>query len=334
MKIIKKESNKDSSKASRAIRKLKYIQNEISEAIKYLESDKDCIDATCDAANELYRADELANALAKDAQMNVSAVKAESTDNENKDDEDERFRKAWDSIGFHGDGGTYSAEEFLDKVHKAANLKWDKDSIRELEKRKAELEHNAVSHNIPDTIDTLLQDIAQTTNIISYNDIIKFGDKLSQSEQYRKYALGGIEHLIDRWGEAIIYEDELTMNDIAHDVKSYMTYPIQKTVTKESTDVHRESFRLNNVVFSVMFDGDSVSMKSHHPYDEANYHYAVSKDGGEHFSIYIGNNVVEEFAPQSFEEDEESGIKYFNWREVSRELLRLDKNVESRMMNN
>lgn len=195
-------------------------------------------------------------------------------------------------------------------------------------------EGNNVSHNIPDTIDTLLQDVAQTTNIISYNDIIKFGDKLSQSEQYRKYALDGIEHLIDRWGEAIIYEDELMMDDIAYDIKSYMTFPIQKTVTKESANdgnTHRESFRLNNVVFSVMFDGDSVSMKSHHPYDEANYHYAVSKDGGEHFSIYIGNNVVEEFAPQSFEEDEESGIKYFNWREVARELLILDKNVESRI---
>lgn len=31
------------------------------------------------------------------------------------------------------------------------------------------------------------------------------------------------------WGEAALYEDEQLMNDIAYGVKSYMTYPIQKT---------------------------------------------------------------------------------------------------------
>lgn len=92
------------------------------------------------------------------------------------------------------------------------------------------LEGNNVSSAIPDKIDSFLQDVAQVTNIISYSDIIKFGKKLSQSEQYRKYALGGIEHLLDRWGEAVLYEDELMMDDIAYDIRSYMTFPIQKTV--------------------------------------------------------------------------------------------------------
>ena len=160
---------------------------------------------------------------------------SEAFDNKSQDnDEDERFRKAWDSIGFHGGGGTYSAEEFLDKMHKEANLKWDRDSLRELDKRKAESEHNAVSQNIPDTVDTLLQDVAHMTNIISYSDIIKFGDKLSQSDEYRKYALDGIENLIDRWNAAIIYDDELLMDDIAYDIKSYMTIPIQNVITNES----------------------------------------------------------------------------------------------------
>ena len=54
---------------------------------------------------------------------------SESIDNKSRDDasdndEDERFRKAWDSIGFHGGGGTYSAEEFLNKIKKAGELKW------------------------------------------------------------------------------------------------------------------------------------------------------------------------------------------------------------------
>lgn len=199
------------------------------------------------------------------------------------------------------------------------------------------LEGNNVSSEIPDKIDSFLQDIAQVTNIISYSDIIKFGKKLSQSEQYRKYALGGIEHLLDRWGEAALYEDELMMDDIAYDVKSYMTFPIQKKVTKEIASesiAHIESLRLNNVVFSVMFDGDSVSIKSRHPYDEAKYHYAISNDGGHNFKIYKDYEFVEDFVTKSFDRDEESGIKNFNWRELARELLRLDKNVESRMMHN
>lgn len=100
-------------------------------------------------------------------------------------------------------------------------------------KESVKLEGNNVSSDIPDDIDDFLKDVAQMTNVISYNDIIKFGNKLSQSEQYRKYALGGIEHLLDRWGEAVLYEDELMMDDIAYDIKSYMTYPIQRAATKE-----------------------------------------------------------------------------------------------------
>lgn len=54
---------------------------------------------------------------------------SESIDNKSRDDasdndEDERFRKAWDSIGFHEGGRIYSAEEFLDKIKKAGELKW------------------------------------------------------------------------------------------------------------------------------------------------------------------------------------------------------------------
>jgi len=96
LKIIKNESNNDSSKVSRAIRKLKYVQNEISEAIKYLESDKACKDATCDAADELYTVNELADALAEDAQMSASDVKVESTEDKDEDDDEEDFNNMHD----------------------------------------------------------------------------------------------------------------------------------------------------------------------------------------------------------------------------------------------
>lgn len=217
MRILKKESI-DDTEILRAIRRLEYIQDEIAEAINYLESDAKFKDATCKMALELYRANDLKAALFADSQNRCIGVKTESADGAANDvnDEDMRFKKAWDSIGFHGGGGTYSAEEFLDKIKKAG-----------------ELATNSVSVDIPDKIDSFLQDVAQMTNIISYNDIIKFGNKLSKSEQYRKYALEGIEHLISKWGEALLYEDELMMDDIAYDVKSYMTFPLQRTVTKQ-----------------------------------------------------------------------------------------------------
>lgn len=111
-----------------------------------------------------------------------------------------------------------------------------------------------------------------------------------------------------------------------------VTTAITVVTVKPATTVTDVTIRLNGVAFSVIFDGDNVRMKSHHPYDDAEYHYAISKDGGEQFSIYRDRKFVEQFAPFSFDEDEESGIRNFNWNEVARELLRLDKNVEARMM--
>lgn len=80
MKVIKKESNNDSSKVSRAVRKLKYAQNEISEAIRYLESDAKCKDAICNMAAELYRANDIATALADDAAKSSLIDKTLSAD--------------------------------------------------------------------------------------------------------------------------------------------------------------------------------------------------------------------------------------------------------------
>lgn len=54
----------------------------------------------------------------------IGVLENKEADDNNDDDEDDRFKKAWDSIGFHGGGGTYSAEEFLDKIQKASDLKW------------------------------------------------------------------------------------------------------------------------------------------------------------------------------------------------------------------
>ena len=92
-----------------------------------------------------------------------------------------------------------------------------------------------------------------------------------------------------------------------------------------------EFFRYNNVEFHIRSDKDNIQITQIHPYDDAEYSWAKSIDGGEQFSIYRAGKFIEQFAPSSFEEDEESGIKNFNWNEVARELLKLDKNVEAKI---
>ena len=93
-----------------------------------------------------------------------------------------------------------------------------------------------------------------------------------------------------------------------------------------------EFFTYNNVEFHIFqSDSKAIQITQLHPYDEAEYSWAKSIDDGEQFSIYRAGKFIEQFAPVSFEEDEESGIKNFNWNEVARELLRLDKNVEARI---
>lgn len=84
LRIIKKESQLNSN-VDRAIRRLEYIQNEILEAIEWLKSDADCKDATCDMAWVLYKANDLATALADDA-MKSSSI----------DDRDGNFGETYD----------------------------------------------------------------------------------------------------------------------------------------------------------------------------------------------------------------------------------------------
>lgn len=129
MKIIKCESSNDTTNVAKAIRRLEYVRSNIALAIEWLKSDADCKDATCEAAGMLYQVNDLVGAMADDAESSsgIAAESVEVGDNKPKDeddDEDDRFKKAWDSIGFHGGGGTYSAEEFLDKIRKASELKW------------------------------------------------------------------------------------------------------------------------------------------------------------------------------------------------------------------
>lgn len=92
-----------------------------------------------------------------------------------------------------------------------------------------------------------------------------------------------------------------------------------------------EFFTFDNVEFHIRESKGRIYITSIRPYDLSDYSFAVSKDDGEQFSIYRDGKFIEQFSPSTFEEDEESGIKNFNWNEVARELLRLDKDIEQRI---
>lgn len=108
----------------RAIRKLKSIQSDVDNAIKYLEQEHLHKGATCEIASELYKANDLATALAKDAHNSSKLTESEddSESNQTREMSDEEFEKAWAAIGFHGGGGAYSAEEFMRKLKEARKL--------------------------------------------------------------------------------------------------------------------------------------------------------------------------------------------------------------------
>lgn len=122
-------------------------------------------------------------------------------------------------------------------------------------------------------------------------------------------------------------EDSKSPKECRNEIIKHLT----KSESSSGSDKLNEFFRYNNVEFHIRETKDGLQVFSIHPYDEAEYSWAKSVDGGEQFSIYRAGKFIEQFAPKSFEEDEESGIKNFNWNEVARELLRLDKNVESRI---
>lgn len=92
-----------------------------------------------------------------------------------------------------------------------------------------------------------------------------------------------------------------------------------------------EFFTCDNVEFHIRESKGRIYITSIRPYDLSEYSFAVSKDDGEQFSIYRDGKFIEQFSPSTFEEDEESGIKNFNWNEVARELLRIDKDIEPRI---
>lgn len=81
------------------------------------------------------------------------------------------------------------------------------------------------------------------------------------------------------------------------------------------------TFTVDGQEFSITDYKDEmkVYIKSIHPYDDADYHWALNRNGGDFYVIYIGS--------PGKKVDTVFGSK----EKVARKLLELDKNIESRM---
>lgn len=83
-------------------------------------------------------------------------------------------------------------------------------------------EGNGVSSNIPGMIDNFLQDVAQMTDQISYNDIIKLGKDKKLSAK-----LGKIKKLKNSWGDVADDDNYDAMMDIGRKVKSIINERVE-----------------------------------------------------------------------------------------------------------
>lgn len=82
--------------------------------------------------------------------------------------------------------------------------------------------------------------------------------------------------------------------------------------------------RLGNQEFGIHITGDEIQVSSIHPYDESEYHWALSKDDGETYIIYRDGKMIEMF--DGTEQDQDNG----GFNDIMAELIRLDKKANIR----
>lgn len=108
-------------------------------------------------------------------------------------------------------------------------------------------EGNPVSHELPTSVDSFLQDVAQTTGQISYNDIAKFAESEFTSEDLK--ALKKLHRIYaddTNWEDD---DDDLVLNDIGKKVAA-----IVKGTRSEEESFLREYVEEGNKVLQVTFD--------------------------------------------------------------------------------
>lgn len=95
-------------------------------------------------------------------------------------------------------------------------------------------EGNPVSHELPSSIDSFLQDVAQTTGQISYNDIAKFAESEFTSEDLKALKKLRRAYYDDtNWEDD---DDDLVLNDIGKKVATIVKKKVNEELVDESVD--------------------------------------------------------------------------------------------------
>ena len=129
----------------------------------------------------------------------------------------------------------------------------------------------------------------------------------------------------DGFGYGVHLDTFRTLED-AEDYFEKVKRDIKESLLKESKNYeYVELGRVGNVEYRAIIDNDTgeIDIGSIHPYDNSDYHWAVSKDGGKTYTIYIHSPGKKVKVFSDTQDGEFDGIV--------NELANLDKNISSKI---
>lgn len=118
-------------------------------------------------------------------------------------------------------------------------------------------------------------------------------------------------------------DEDLSEDDLGHILYNNESDRIHIVTKDEALNEERNTVEYNNTKYRINIDGDEIQISSSHPYDDAEYCWAKSKDNGYTFIIYRDGKQIEFFESES--ED---------FSDVLAEMDRLDKDIKPIMVHN
>ena len=118
-------------------------------------------------------------------------------------------------------------------------------------------------------------------------------------------------------------DEDLSEDDLGHILYNDKSDRIHIVTKDETLNEERNTVEYNNTKYRINIDGDEIQISSSHPYDDAEYCWAKSKDNGYTFIIYRDGKQIEFFESES--ED---------FSDILAEMDRLDKDIKPIMVHN
>lgn len=119
-----------------------------------------------------------------------------------------------------------------------------------------------------------------------------------------------------------VHED-LSEDDLGHVLYNDKSDRMHIVTKDEALNEERSTIEYNNTKYHININGNEIQISSSHPYDDANYCWAKSKDNGYTFIIYRDGKQIEFFESESEDFDD-----------VLAEMNRLDKDIKPIMVHN